>query len=444
MKYKNAYHIQQRDMTDCGVACLLAILRSYGGNASLDQLREWSGTSINGTTLLGLYQAARKVGLEAEGLEAEIQHLRELTHPAILHVIKPDQGLHYIICYNYDIKSDTFLISDPAETAIRQCSAAELEKIWESKTLLLLKPGVAIQQMPDTTGWWNKIKWLYDFVKIDFDLLFVAFVLGALISALGLSVAVFSQILVDTILPGKDWVKLIAGAGLLLLLLLLRVGLSYLRQLFLLRQTKDFNIRIVDYFYRALLSLPKPFFDTRKTGDLVARMNDTMRIQQTIANVFTNLAIEIVVIIASTIMLFFYNNQIGLLSLLWLPLFTWIVYQYHRKLMEGQRNVMASYALNESNYIDTIQGIGVIKVNNRENYFANLTKTVYEFFQESRYQLGIVGMHFGNASQVAAAFFTVGIILYSSILVFNGHITIGVVMAVTQLIGMMMASASTI
>lgn len=444
MNHKKAYHIQQRDESDCGVACLLAVLRYFGGNASLEQLRTWSGTSTTGTTLLGLYQAAKKAGLEAEGFEAEIEHLRDLSSPVVLHVVKDKSALHFIVCYSYNHKNEAFIISDPAETAIRECSALELESMWASKKLLLLKPSATLQQTPSEAGWWHKLKWLYQFVQLDLDLLIVALALGVIISALGLSVAFFSQKLVDSILPERDWVKLIAGSGLLLFLLLLRVGASYLRQFFLLRQTKDFNIRIVDYFYRTLLFLPKPFFDTRKTGDLVARMNDTTRIQQTVANVFTNLAIEVIVILASTIALFSYNSTIGLLSLLWLPLFGWLVFHYHKKLIEGQRKVMGAYALNESHYIDTIQGIGAIKVANREDYFANTTKTVYEFFQETRYQLGLLSMRFGNASQAAAAFFTVGMIFYGSVLVFNDVITIGIVMAATQLIGMLMESASNV
>ncbi len=444
MKKFKAYHIQQHDVSDCGVACLLSVLRSFGGNASLEQLRTWSGTTTSGTTLLGLYQAAKKTGMQAEGFEAEPEHLKDLKSPAILHIIKEDSILHFVVCYEYNRISDTFTISDPAETTLKQYTAAELEKLWQSKKLLLLQPTNALQQAPKTDGWRGKLKWLYGFVKVDLDLLLIAFVLGALMSALGLSVAIFSQKLVDNILPDRDWTKLIVGTGLLLFLLLLRTLFTYLRQYFLLRQTKDFNIRIVDYFYRTLLLLPKPFFDTRKTGDLVARMNDTMRIQQTISNIFTNLAIEIVMIIASTVALFYYHISIGFVSLLWLPLFAWIVYRYHQKILDGQRKVMVTYAFNESNYIDTIQGIGAIKVANREGHFSNLTKTIYGVFQEARFQLGIVGMNFSTVSQAASTFFIVGIILYSSVRVLDGDLTIGAVMAITQLISMMMASAANV
>ncbi|MBK7872237.1 MAG: peptidase domain-containing ABC transporter [Saprospiraceae bacterium] len=437
------YHTEQRDATDCGAACLLSVLKYYGSNAPLDRLREWSGTSTTGATLLGLYQAAQRTGLEAEGFEADIAHLKSLDTPCILHIVKEESLLHFVVCYQYDATSNTFLIGDPAEASIKNFSPEQLESIWQSKTLLLLKATSNIQSA-DKESLWYKIKWIYDFIKIDLNLLLTSFTLGVIISVLGLSVAIFSQKLVDDFLPKGDTVRLVVGCALLLFLLLVKTLFTYLRQLFLLRQNKDFNIRILEYFYQSLLLLPKPFFDSRKTGDLIARMNDTSRIQQTVAIVFSSLAIEVVMVIAGMVALFSYSPNIGWVALLWLPIFTFIVYRFYKKILNAQREVMVSYAHNESNYIDTIQGIGTIKVAGKENFFSRITHQFYERFQEARYHLGITGLSFAISAEIAGTFFIVGIILYSSFLVLGGSISIGAVMAIVQLIGMVMASAASI
>ena len=82
-----------------------------------------------------------------------------------------------------------------------------------------------------------------------------------------MAMAIFSQKLIDDILPSKDFTKLITGIILVAFLLLVRVLFTALRDYFLIRQTKDFNNRIIDSFYTALLHLPKPFFDTRKLAN---------------------------------------------------------------------------------------------------------------------------------------------------------------------------------
>ena len=47
--------IHQKDQSDCGVACLASVIQFYGGEQKLEHVRELSGTTKTGTTLLGLY-----------------------------------------------------------------------------------------------------------------------------------------------------------------------------------------------------------------------------------------------------------------------------------------------------------------------------------------------------------------------------------------------------
>ena len=67
MKHINKTFTRQLDQTDCGVACLLSILHYYGGDATRERLRESSGTSVQGTSLLGLFQTAQSLGLCGRG-----------------------------------------------------------------------------------------------------------------------------------------------------------------------------------------------------------------------------------------------------------------------------------------------------------------------------------------------------------------------------------------
>lgn len=63
---KNSF-ARQHDQSDCGVACLASIINFYEGEISLENLRIISGTSKQGTTLLGLLQAAQQFGITGMG-----------------------------------------------------------------------------------------------------------------------------------------------------------------------------------------------------------------------------------------------------------------------------------------------------------------------------------------------------------------------------------------
>ena len=281
-------------------------------------------------------------------------------------------------------------------------------------------------------------------VKEDIPILSIALCLGLGIAILGLSTAIFSQKLLDSILPEKDFLRLIIGTIALFILLISKGFLSYLRSIFLLKQSRDFNLRIIDRFYSRLLHLPKSFFDNRKTGDLIARMNDTRRIQQTVSIVGAGAMIDLLLILCVSVAIFTYDWAIGLLSLSWFLIFGIIVYFFHPKILRNQRAVMKSHALNESNYIDTIQGIEVIKVKNKQNLFAQSTKTIYGFFQNAIFSLGKVGTRYQLWTEIAGTLLLTLIILWSALNVVNDNLSIGAMIALLQLVGILMTSASSL
>ena len=316
---------QQQDEQDCGVACLLWLTKYYGGNTSFDNLRKLSGTNITGTTLLGLYQAANQCGFAADGCEADMAVLIEHDSPCILHVVIDEKINHYLICFgtNSQQGEPKFVMGDPAK-GIAYYTQKELDKIWQSKACLILKPNNTFKI--ETAIKAEKKKWLLQLVKDDVTLLSISAALGIGIAVLGISMAIFSQRLIDDIIPKSNFLKLNLGIALLAMLLIIKEGLSVLRQLFLLRQSKDFNIRIIDFFYNHLLRLPKSFFDTRKIGELSARLNDTSRIQSVITQLAGNMIIDALVVIVSFVFIFIYSWQVGIICLCFMPVFYSLIY----------------------------------------------------------------------------------------------------------------------
>lgn len=429
--------IQQHDQSDCGVACMASVIRYFGGEASLEKLREESGTTKTGTTLLGLFQAAPKFGLIAEPYEADIPNLKKQTNPCILHIIKEKHLQHYVVCYGFD--EDAFLISDPAE-GVKKWSEEELEPVWESKALLLIKKGDDFVTKDDAKK--DKWSWIKNLAEEDIPILGVAVALGLFIAVLGLSTAIFTQKLIDEFLPDEDTVKLFVGLGLLTFLLLARNGLSWIRQLFLIRQSRDFNNRMIQSFYGSLLRLPIPFFHNRKTGDLIARMNDTRRLQSTITYLIGDVIIDVLLVVTATVFIMYYSVSLGLFILLSIPVFFLLTWRYHTSIRDGQKDVMKAHALNESNYVDKIQGIAAIKENNREPFFSNVTKRVYGHFQNTIFDLGNVGIRFSFWADTANVLFIVGMFALGSLMVLNGEILLGALIAVVQMSGQMIPSAN--
>ena len=223
-------------------------------------------------------------------------------------------------------------------------------------------------------------------------------------------------------------------------LLLARVGISVLREFFLLQQSKDFNNRINNQFFSSLLHLPKPFFDTRKIGELVARLNDTQRVQRVIKMLASNLVIDVLVAIISLVFLFGYSWQMGAVCSLSLPIYFYIIYRSNKKIIKSQQQVMQSYAFNESNYIGTIQGISAIKNDNKQHVFSQVNETIFGHYQDRLFDLGKINIRLSWQSGIASVAFLIGILIYSSVQVFNKDLKLGELMAILGIVGSLLPS----
>jgi len=169
IKHIEKTHTLQLDQSDCGVACLMSLIKLNGGVNSFEKLRELSGTTKQGTTLLGLYQVANTIGFTAEGCEADLNALIEHKRPVILHVVIENKLQHYVVCYKYD-EQKGFLIGDPAK-GIYYLNKNELEKIWVSKSCLTLEPNESFVKT-ETEKHLQK-KWFLDLLKEDYKLLWI-------------------------------------------------------------------------------------------------------------------------------------------------------------------------------------------------------------------------------------------------------------------------------
>ena len=437
----SASFVKQADQTDCGVACLLAIIKYHKGSSSLEQLRTLSGTSKQGTTLLGLFQTAQSFGFDAEGLEAEkIDDLKELKEQAILHVQLQGKLQHYYVFWGFD-KSNNLIITDPALGLIT-LSKKEIENVWQSKALLKLSPNFDFIQKKQEGS--EKLVWFKNIIRDDVSILIVALILGLAIALLGISTAIFSQKIIDNIIPSKNYNLLIIGLCLFGFLLVAKSCLGYLRGLVINKQNRAFNNRIIASFYNSLINLPKVFFDSRKVGDLVARMNDTRRIQSTINAVVGSLLIDILVVAISLLAIFFYSSSTGLIILSCVVLYLLVALKFHSIIVRSQKETMQAYAMNESNYIDTIQGIESIKSNGKESFFSSLTQNIYGYFQHKVYNLGIVNIKFGFWSELLGVFTLLSIIGVSSYQVISGSILVGEMVAILTLSGSIIPAISRI
>lgn len=431
--------VRQHDAKDCGVACLLSAIKIEGYHSSLEYLREISGTNNTGTSLYGLKQAAIQVGFDAETYYAEsIEELFLHKNLAILHVVKNEVFEHFILVYPDHVKGDFFVI-DP-DFGFSKGSKKEIEVIWQSNALLSLKSTNSLHLPLDKSN--RVIDWLKPIIKEYQNKLIIIVVLGLFSSLLAFSTAVFTEKLVDDLLPSGNSKVVTLGLVAWISLLLLAVGLGFIHRLTAMRFSLEFNTWITDHFFGKLLFLPKVFFRSKKTGDLITRMEDIEEIENGVISWVERGIVSLFIIFVSLFLLFIYDKGLATISALFLPFLFLTTLWVRQRIIEVHRNSMIAHSLSNANYIDVVTGIDTIKSRNLEKNFTDVTVKLYRAFRQRIFDAQLIGLKFGTVIQVISLVSSAVIVSLSSYKVLYGSLEIGNMLAIISISSL--ASSSTI
>lgn len=427
--------VRQYDQIDCGPAALLSVLRHHGGDASLVQVRELARTDARGSTMLSLVQAAETLGFEASGAQGEYDDLRKETMPCIAHVVVDERLNHFVVVYR--IEEDGVLLGDPARGRVRM-PRAEFEKIWKTRSVVLLQPRAGERLMSVRAPHWGE--WILGHFRREETWLYQSMFLGVAYTVLALMTSVFVQWVIDRFIPERDLVKIAFTGGALLALQLLRAGAGYLRQRFLVELNQRVSVGVAGEFLGHIFRLPSRFFDSRKTGDIMARINDSVRIQNAVLRVLGTSVTDVMIVVGSLLFLFAIAEPLGWLGLGAVPVYFAILFLATKRIKTEQREVVSAYAQVESSYVDSLGGIEEVRSFNAAPAFTQLTTRLYNLFQDRSVRLGRTQARVSLFADLAGGLLVMGTLMLGAVLVIRDQLQLGQMMAAYSLLAGMLPS----
>ncbi|RZK26190.1 MAG: peptidase domain-containing ABC transporter [Flavobacterium sp.] len=426
----------QLDQMDCGPTCLRMIAKHYGKNFGLKRLREIAGINREGVSLLGISDAAEKIGFRSMGCRISIGQLSELELPAILHW---NQN-HFVVLYK--IKKGIYYIADP-EVGLIQFSKAELKLRWANAfnkeeqygIVLTLRPTPAFYEHegdhPNGVNWSYLFRYLYQYKQLVIQL-FVGLGVGSLLQ---LIVPFITQSIVDIGINTRNlnfiYIILIAQT----MLFLGRMSVDFIRSWILLHISTRINISILTDFLIKLMKLPMSFFDTKMMGDIMQRMNDQKRIESFLTGSTLNTIFSLFNLVVFTGLLAYYNLNIFFIFLVSSVLYSlWVIaFLNKRRDLDFKRFDISSK--NQSSIVQLIGGMQEIKLNNCEQQ----KRWEWESLQAGLFRYSIKSLSLGQIQQTGAFFINEGKnILITFIVakaVIDGNLTLGGMMAIQYIIG---------
>jgi len=435
-------YYQQADSMDCGPTCLRMIAKYYGKNVSLQSLRDKTQIGKEGVNLLGISEAAETMGFRSMAVKLTAA---QLTTQALLPAIIHWGQNHFVVLYK--IKGNKFFIADPGRDLL-QYSKNDFMSFWISDkekgeaegVALLLEPAPAFfSQEPDedaqaekpNLAFKNIFRYLTPHKKLLFQL-----VLGLGIgSILQLILPFLTQSIVDTgVNTGNIHFVFIVLIG-QVALLAGRLSIEFIRSWILLHISTRINLSILTDFLVKLMRLPVAFFDSKKTGDILQRMNDHQRIETFLTGSSLNVLFSLVNLAIFSVVLAMFNIPIFITFLISSILYAGWVIIFLRKRKQLDYKKFAVAAKEQSLTIQLVQGMQEIKLNGVEKSM----RWSWEKLQAKLFKLNMKSLTLNQWQQAGAFFINEGknifITFLSAKAVIDGQMTLGTMLAVQYIIG---------
>jgi len=421
--------IKQRDITDCGAACLASVAAHYKLELPVAKIRQMASTDQKGTNVLGLIEAATKMGFSAKGVRGEFDALLDVPMPVIAHVIVKKVLHHYVVLYKVTDKQVEYM--DPGDGQIHKVSPDAFKEMWTG-VLVLLMPNGEFQALNQKVGTWSRF-W---FLVRPHRGVMIQSLLGAVIyTVLGLSTSIYVQKIIDHVFIGRNTNLLNLLSVAMIVLLVFQLFIGTFKTLFIIKVGQRIDARLILGYYKHLLSLPQRFFDTMRVGEIISRINDAVKIRAFINDVSISFLVNVFIIIFSFALMFTFYWKLALVMLLLIPFYAIIYWISNRLNKKVERRLMEESAELESQLVESITSAGTIKRFGAEDH-ANL-KTEMRFVSLLRtvYQSGLNSIFSGTSSEAVSRLFTIILLWVGAGYVLQNEITPGELMSFYALTG---------
>ena len=416
--------VEQQSSSDCGAACLSMVARYWGKRLPLNALRERANVGRAGASLKSLAKAAESIGFHARPVRASLGALASRKNPWVAHW----EGSHYIVVYG--IGSAQVTIADPA-VGRQLISRQQFAQQWTGYGLLL-EPTEQLQQTEIKQASLGR----YASALLPYrGLILQIIVVSLLIQCFSLVSPLFTQIILDRVVVQKSIPTLNVFAVGLLLFGLFALVMSAVRQYLLSYFSNRLDLTLVSGFIRHTMALPMRFFESRRVGDIITRVQENQKIQQFLIGQIVLAWLNLITGFVYLGLMLYYNWRLTMLVLLMVPPIVVLTLGATPFLRRISRQVFKASADQNSSLVEMVSGIDTVKATATEQTLRwrwedRLTHQMNARFRGQKLGIGLQSLS-GAISSLGGTL----LLWYGSMLVIQDSLTIGQFVAFNMMTG---------
>ncbi|RGN34312.1 peptidase domain-containing ABC transporter [Bacteroides oleiciplenus] len=435
---KHFPHYIQHDVMDCGPTCLRMVADFYGKRYSLEGLREKSFITREGVSMLGISEAAEKIGFRSICVQVGYEKLKEAPLPCIIHWNQQ----HFVVVYKLNDKH--VWVADPGAGKLKytkeefcNCWLSSRKDEEDTGVALLLEPTPEFYTIEDEGDEVNRkgFSFLYSYLRPYRGLvgqLLLGLLLGSMIQ---LMLPFLTQSVVDFGINNQN-------LGFIYLVLIAQLMLSFsssavefIRGWILLHLGTRINIALISDFLIKLMKMPISYFDNKMTGDILQRINDHKRIQDFLTGSSLSVIFSVFNIIIFGIVLLVYSGMIFLIFMGGSALYVAYVWLFMKKRAELDHKRFAQQSANQSTVVQLVNGMQEIKLSACEQQ----KRWEWERIQAKLFKVNIKSLALRQYQDSGAVLINQSknllITALVASLVVKGEMTLGMMLSVQYIIG---------
>ena len=374
--------VLQDGIKDCGVCCLLSIVRYYGGEISKEYLREITQTNKNGVSAYNLIEAARKLGFFATGVAGDLKKIENNNLPCLAHVVINKSYKHFVVIYEINHSSKKILIMDPAKGK-RTLSISEF-KLMSSSNYIFLKP---IKKLP-VLAHKNVIKKiLYEFISKE-KVIIIIIILLSIISFLFQIITSFHFKYLFELAVSINLIKPIILISIYLLFIYLFKEVSiYFRNILLMKCSSLVDSLITFKTYKHILLLPYLYYKNRTTGEVISRLKDLNIIKSFLMQFCCFIITDFISIIIFSILLVRFNKLLFVFIIIFCLILVLVTFIFNKVIKKFKKKNINYNDLVNSYLVESFSNIDVVKNSHLEKRFFDIFSLKYMKLLESNYRV---------------------------------------------------------
>ena len=361
--------VLQDGFKECGSACLLSIIRYYGGNVSMERILELTKTGKDGTNFHNMSLAGLELGMMSKGYFIDnINDLDNIEKPFISQIVINNYH-HFVVVYK--INGEKITIMDPAK-GMENISISEFLKIFTGY-ILIMEPTKKLPIYNDNNYLLNTIKEII----ISNKKIIINLILLTLITTIFMCLYSYHfKIIIDKVIDTNK-LNLLIVVIIFAFVEVIKLVSEFLRNNLLLYLEQKIDLSIITNTINKIISLPYSYYKNRTTGEIITRVNDLFYVKNAISKIIVNIFLDIILVISAFIILFSINKTMTMYLIFVVIIYLILFRVFKNSIKQMTNKIQEDSAIVNSSLVETISGYDTVKGLNLENAFKNKINKQY-------------------------------------------------------------------